>query len=81
MSVEARLGEANRKVYEYMSSEELRIKRWRGLSTLAAPTTAPLKASAPAALVSSSVLRGIVRVNASSQRRIDKEQSSGTDGH
>lgn len=37
-----------------------------GLSTLAAPTIAPLKASAPAALTSSSVLRGIVRVNAAS---------------
>lgn len=31
-----------------------------GAYTLAAPTNAPLKASAPAALVSSSVLRGIV---------------------
>lgn len=51
---------------------EFAVADLNGLSTLAAPTSAPLKASAPATLVSSSVLRGIVKVKASSWWRTEK---------
>ena len=47
------------------------MQTWRGFCfTLAAPNSAPLKASAPATLASSSVLRDIVRDNASHGKRV-----------